>query len=198
MTHASMLVSRQRHEELITELKELLSITARSDSERAHARHISRGRLLPRQRISQLLDPDSPLLEVTPLAAHKTYGGEVPAASIITGIGIIKGRRCLVVVSDATVSGGTYYPLAVKKHPYTQGITGLNYLSYIYLIDPNGAMLLNQGEVLPDRDHFGRISYSQASLSARGIPQIAAVMGSYTADGAYVPVMSDEAVIVKD
>lgn len=198
MTHAPALTNRQRHEELVAELKELLSTTARGGSERARARHISRGKLLPRQRINQLLDPGSPFLEVALLAAHEMYGGKVPAAGVIAGIGIIEGRRCLVVANDATVSGGTYYPLTVKKHLRAQEIASLNHLPCIYLVDSGGAMLLNQDEVFPDRDHFGRIFYNQANLSARGIPQIAAVMGSCTAGGAYVPAMSDEAVIVKN
>ena len=190
--------NRDKHAALVSDLRELLATTAQGGSEKARQRHISRGKLLPRQRINQLLDPGSPFLEVAPLAAHEMYGGKVPAAGVIAGIGIVQGRRCMIVANDATVSGGTYYPMTVKKHLRAQEIAGQNRLPCIYLVDSGGAMLLNQDEVFPDRDHFGRIFYNQANLSAKGIPQIASVMGSCTAGGAYVPAMSDEAVIVKN
>ncbi|MEJ6019040.1 carboxyl transferase domain-containing protein [Corynebacterium sp. H113] len=192
------LTNRQRHEALVDDLRQLLDVTAQGGSEKARARHISRGKLLPRQRIDELLDPGSPFLEVAPLAAHEMYGGRVPAAGVVCGIGLVQGRRCMIVANDATVSGGTYYPMTVKKHLRAQEIADMNRLPCIYLVDSGGAMLLNQDEVFPDRDHFGRIFYNQANLSAKGIPQISAVLGSCTAGGAYVPAMSDEAVIVKE
>ena len=157
-----------------------------------------RGKLLPRDRVDGLLDPGSPFLELSPLAAHGMYGGDVPGAGIITGIGLVAGRRCVVVANDATVKGGTYHPITVKKHLRAQEIAVENRLPCIYLVDSGGAFLPAQDEVFPDREHFGRIFYNQARLSALGIPQIAAVLGSCTAGGAYVPAMSDEAVIVRD
>ncbi|QGU02558.1 Methylmalonyl-CoA carboxyltransferase 12S subunit [Corynebacterium kalinowskii] len=190
--------NRQRHEELVAELREKVSTAAQGGSERARERHVSRGKLLPRQRIQELLDPGSPFLEVAPLAAGDMYEGKVPAAGAVAGIGLVQGRRCMIVANDATVSGGTYYPMTVKKHLRAQEIAAENRLPCIYLVDSGGAMLLNQDEVFPDRDHFGRIFFNQARMSAAGIPQIAAVLGSCTAGGAYVPAMSDEAVIVKE
>jgi 3-methylcrotonyl-CoA carboxylase beta subunit len=163
----------------------------------ARARHLSRGKLLPRDRVRTLLDVGSPFLELSQLAAHGMYGDEVPAAGIITGIGRVSGRECVIVANDATVKGGTYYPITVKKHIRAQEIARENRLPCIYLVDSGGANLPNQDEVFPDRDHFGRIFYNQATMSAAGIPQIAAVMGSCTAGGAYVPAMSDEAIIVR-
>jgi 3-methylcrotonyl-CoA carboxylase beta subunit len=163
----------------------------------ARARHLSRGKLLPRERVRALIDPGSPFLEFSQLAAHGMYGGEVPCAGIITGIGRISGVECVVVANDATVKGGTYYPVTVKKHLRAQEIARENRLPCLYLVDSGGANLPNQDEVFPDRDHFGRIFYNQANLSAAGIPQVALVMGSCTAGGAYVPAMSDESVIVK-
>ena len=160
-------------------------------------RHTSRGKLLPRDRIDALLDPGSPFLELSPLAAHGMYGGEVPSAGIITGIGIVSGRQCVIVANDATVKGGTHHPITVKKHLRAQEVALQNRLPCVYLVDSGGAFLPEQHEVFPDRDHFGRIFYNQAQMSARGIPQIAAVLGSCTADGAYVPAMSDEAIIVR-
>ena len=157
-----------------------------------------RGKLLPRDRLDHLLDPGAPFLELSQLAAHGMYGNEVPAAGIITGIGRIAGRECMVVVNDATVKGGTYYPLTVKKHLRAQEVAGANRLPCVYLVDSGGANLPNQDEVFPDREHFGRIFFNQATLSAAGIPQVAVVMGSCTAGGAYVPAMSDEAIIVKE
>ncbi|APX69796.1 MULTISPECIES: carboxyl transferase domain-containing protein [unclassified Brucella] len=165
--------------------------------EKARDRHVSRGKLLPRERVAQLLDPGSPFLEVGLTAAHGMYGGAAPAAGIITGIGRVSGRECMIVCNDATVKGGTYYPMTVKKHLRAQEIAGENRLPCIYLVDSGGANLPNQDEVFPDRDHFGRIFYNQAQMSAAGIPQVAVVMGSCTAGGAYVPAMSDETVIVR-
>lgn len=190
--------NRDRHEVLVASLRDLLAKTSEGGSPSARERHVSRGKLLPRERIVELLDPGSPFLEVAPLAAHEMYGGQVPAAGIVAGVGLVQGRRCMVVANDATVSGGTYYPMTVKKHLRAQEIASDNRLPCIYLVDSGGAMLLNQDEVFPDRDHFGRIFYNQANMSARGIPQLAAVLGSCTAGGAYVPAMSDEAVIVKE
>ena len=164
----------------------------------ARAKHVARGKLLPRERLERLLDPGAPFLELSQLAAHGLYGDEVPAAGIITGIGRVSGRECVVVVNDATVKGGTYYPLTVKKHLRAQDVARTNRLPCIYLVDSGGANLPNQDEVFPDKDDFGRIFYNQATMSAEGIPQIAVVMGSCTAGGAYVPAMSDEAIIVKN
>ncbi|HOL65184.1 MAG TPA: carboxyl transferase domain-containing protein, partial [Accumulibacter sp.] len=170
--------------------------------ESARQKHLSRGKLLPRERVNALIDPGTPFLELSPLAAYGMYGDgspfEVPAASLITGIGRISGVECLLVANDATVKGGTYYPLTVKKHLRAQEIAGENRLPCVYLVDSGGAFLPLQDEVFPDRDHFGRIFYNQANLSAAGIPQIAVVMGSCTAGGAYVPAMCDESIIVKE
>ena len=157
---------------------------------------VSRGKLLPRERLEHLLDPGSPFLELSPLAALGMYDDECPAAGIITGVGRVPGRRCVIVVNDATVKGGTYYPITVKKHLRAQEVAADNRLPCIYLVDSGGAFLPAQDEVFPDRDHFGRIFYNQANLSAAGVAQIAAVLGSCTAGGAYVPAMSDEAIIV--
>lgn len=161
-------------------------------------RHTSRGKLLPRERVQGLLDPGSPFLELSALAAHNVYGEDVPAAGIITGIGRVSGQECVIVANDATVKGGSYYPLTVKKHLRAQAIAAENNLPCIYLVDSGGANLPRQDEVFPDRDHFGRIFFNQANMSARNIPQIAAVMGSCTAGGAYVPAMADESIIVKE
>ncbi|RKK02650.1 methylcrotonoyl-CoA carboxylase [Pseudoroseomonas wenyumeiae] len=161
-------------------------------------RHVGRGKLLPRDRIRALIDPVSPFLEVGQLAAHGMYGGEVPSAGIITGIGRVSGRECMIVANDATVKGGTYFPLTVKKHLRAQEIAEQNRLPCLYLVDSGGANLPNQDEVFPDRDHFGRIFFNQANMSAKGIPQIAVVMGSCTAGGAYVPAMCDESIIVRN
>jgi 3-methylcrotonyl-CoA carboxylase beta subunit len=169
----------------------------RGGTEKARARHRERNKLLVRDRIELLLDPDTAFLELSPLAAYGMYGGEVPAAGMVTGIGRVAGRECVIVANDATVKGGTYYPLTVKKHLRAQEIAEQNRLPCIYLVDSGGAYLPLQDEVFPDRDHFGRIFYNQARMSAKGIPQIASVMGSCTAGGAYVPAMSDEVVIVK-
>ena len=164
----------------------------------ARERHVSRGKLLPRDRVDGLLDPGSPFLELAPLAADGMYDDECPGAGMIAGIGRVSGRECMIVANDATVKGGTYYPITVKKHLRAQEIAGQNRLPCIYLVDSGGAFLPRQDEVFPDREHFGRIFYNQANLSADGIPQIAAVLGSCTAGGAYVPAMSDEAVIVRN
>ncbi len=166
--------------------------------EKARERHLARGKLLPRDRVAQLLDPGSPFLEVGLTAAHDMYDGAAPSGGMITGIGRVSGRECMIVCNDATVKGGTYYPITVKKHLRAQEIAGENRLPCIYLVDSGGANLPNQDEVFPDRDHFGRIFYNQARMSAAGISQIAVVMGSCTAGGAYVPAMSDETVIVRN
>ncbi len=164
----------------------------------ARERHVGRGKLLPRERIELLLDPGTPFLELSPLAAHGLYGGEAPAAGLITGIGRVAGRECVVVCNDATVKGGTYYPITVKKHLRAQEIARENRLPCLYLVDSGGANLPNQDEVFADREHFGRIFFNQANLSAEGIAQIAVVLGSCTAGGAYVPAMSDESIIVRN
>ncbi len=164
----------------------------------ARRRHTGRGKLLPRDRIARLIDPGTPFLECGLFAAHGLYDGDAPSAGLITGVGRIEGRECMLVVNDATVKGGTYYPLTVKKHLRAQEIAQQNNLPCVYLVDSGGANLPNQDEVFPDRDHFGRIFFNQANMSAKGIPQIAVVMGSCTAGGAYVPAMSDETIIVKE
>src|SRR5436853_7729817 len=164
--------------------------------ETARERHTSRGKMLPRARVQALLDRGSDFFELSPFAAHKVYSDPLPAAGIITGIGSISGRDCMIVANDATVKGGTYYPVTVKKHLRAQEIATENNLPCIYLVDSGGAFLPLQDEVFPDENHFGRIFYNQARMSAAGIPQIAAVLGSCTAGGAYVPAMSDQSVIV--
>ena len=195
---ASPAANRDAHLELVGQLRAKLDTAALGGPQRARERHVSRGKLLPRDRVDGLLDPGSPFLEVAPLAADGMYDDECPAAGIITGIGRVAGRECMVVANDATVKGGTYYPVTVKKHLRAQEIAAQNRLPCIYLVDSGGAFLPRQDEVFPDRDHFGRIFYNQATMSAAGIPQIAAVLGSCTAGGAYVPAMSDEAVIVRN
>jgi 3-methylcrotonyl-CoA carboxylase beta subunit len=190
--------NRDDHLGLVAHLRAKLAKAALGGPERSRERHVARGKLLPRQRVDDLLDPGSPLLEVAPLAADGMYDDECPGAGMIVGIGRVSGRECMIVANDATVKGGTYYPITVKKHLRAQEIAGQNRLPCIYLVDSGGAFLPRQDEVFPDRDHFGRIFYNQATLSARGIPQIAAVLGSCTAGGAYVPAMSDEAVIVRN
>jgi 3-methylcrotonyl-CoA carboxylase beta subunit len=194
----SVATHREAHRALVSQLRDKLSAASLGGSERARARHVGRGKLLPRERVDGLLDPGSPFLEVAPLAADGMYDGECPAAGIITGIGRVSGRECMIVANDATVKGGTYYPVTVKKHLRAQEIAGQNRLPCIYLVDSGGAFLPRQDEVFPDREHFGRIFFNQARLSADGVPQIAAVLGSCTAGGAYVPAMSDEAVIVRN
>ncbi len=180
--------------DLVDQLHERLAVVRRGGSEASRERHVSRGKLLPRDRVDRLLDPGSPFLEIAPLAAYDMYGGEVPSASLVTGIGRVAGREVMVVANDATVKGGTYYPLTVKKHLRAQTVALQNRLPCVYLVDSGGAFLPMQDEVFPDREHFGRIFFHQAQLSARGIAQVAAVMGSCTAGGAYVPAMSDETV----
>src|SRR5450432_1931585 len=190
--------NRQAMEALVADLRTKLAAAALGGGETARARHVARGKLLPRERVEMLLDPGTPFLELSQLAAHGLYHGEAPGAGLISGIGRVAGVECLIVCNDATVKGGTYYPMTVKKHLRAQEIAEQNRLPCIYLVDSGGANLPNQDEVFPDRDHFGRIFYNQANLSAAGIPQIAVVMGSCTAGGAYVPAMSDETIIVKD
>jgi len=183
---------------LAEELRTKVAVAAQGGSESARAKHRARGKLLPRERVEQLLDPGSPFLEVGQLAANGLYHDEVPGAGIIAGIGRVSGRQVMIACNDATVKGGTYFPVTVKKHLRAQEIALENRLPCIYLVDSGGANLPNQAEVFPDREHFGRIFYNQAGMSARGIPQIACVMGSCTAGGAYVPAMSDETVIVRN
>ncbi|HET9082202.1 MAG TPA: carboxyl transferase domain-containing protein [Trebonia sp.] len=177
-------------------LRERLAQVSRGGPDSARERHVARGKLLPRDRVDVLTDPGSPFLELAPLAADGMYDGDAPAAGIITGVGRVSGRECVIVANDATVKGGTYYPVTVKKHLRAQEVALHNNLPCLYLVDSGGAFLPRQDEVFPDREHFGRIFYNQATMSARGIPQIAAVLGSCTAGGAYVPAMSDENVIV--
>src|SRR6188508_934404 len=188
---------KQRMSGLVSELRERTVQVAAGGGERAIERHRSRGKLLARERIDRLVDPGSAFLELNALAAWGLYDGDAPSAGIVTGIGVIEGRQCVVVANDATVKGGSYYPLTVKKHLRAQEVARQNRLPCLYLVDSGGAFLPLQAEVFPDRDHFGRIFFNQARLSALGVPQIAVVMGSCTAGGAYVPAMSDETVIVR-
>ncbi|AIR91317.1 carboxyl transferase domain-containing protein [Pseudomonas cremoricolorata] len=189
--HAAMLA-------LVNDLRDLLGKVSQGGGAQAQARHSARGKLLPRERIDRLLDPGSAFVEIGQLAAHGVYGEDVPAAGLIVGIGRVEGVECLIVANDATVKGGSYYPLTVKKHLRGQAIAQQNRLPCIYLVDSGGANLPRQDEVFPDREHFGRIFFNQANLSAAGIPQIAVVMGSCTAGGAYVPAMADEAIMVRE
>ncbi|HXV22649.1 MAG TPA: carboxyl transferase domain-containing protein [Alphaproteobacteria bacterium] len=182
---------------LVEDLRHQADRVREGGGKAAREKHVARGKLLPRERIRLLLDVGSPFLELSQLAAHGLYDDEVPSAGIITGIGRVSGRECMIVVNDATVKGGTYFPITVKKHLRAQEIAETNRLPCLYLVDSGGANLPNQDKVFPDRDHFGRIFFNQATMSAKGIPQIAVVMGSCTAGGAYVPAMSDETVIVK-
>jgi acetyl-CoA carboxylase carboxyltransferase component len=188
---------RARMESLVAELRERTAQVARGGGEKALERHRSRGKLTARERIDRLVDPGAAFLELSALAAWDMYDGDAPGAGIVTGIGVVEGQECVIVANDATVKGGTYFPLTVKKHLRAQEIGEQNHLPCVYLVDSGGAFLPLQAEVFPDRDHFGRIFYNQARMSALGIPQIASVMGSCTAGGAYVPAMSDETVIVK-
>jgi len=190
-SHAAM-------EALVADLRARVARVAEGGGAEARAKHTARGKLLPRDRVQMLLDPGTPFLELSQLAAHGMYDDAAPGGGIITGVGRVAGRECVIVCNDATVKGGTYFPITVKKHLRAQEIARENRLPCIYLVDSGGANLPNQDEVFPDRDHFGRIFYNQATLSAEGIPQIAVVMGSCTAGGAYVPAMSDESIIVKD
>lgn len=182
----------------VDELRALLAHVHEGGGAKAQERHTSRGKLLPRERINRLLDAGSPFLEIGQLAAHEVYGEDVPAAGVIAGIGRVEGVECMIVANDATVKGGSYYPLTVKKHLRAQAIARENRLPCIYLVDSGGANLPRQDEVFPDREHFGRIFFNQANMSAMGIPQIAVVMGSCTAGGAYVPAMSDETIMVRE
>ena len=183
---------------LVDDLRQQLEKVAQGGGEAARAKHTARGKLLPRDRVLHLLDPGTPFLELAPLAALNLYNNDAPGAGLIAGIGRVSGVDCMVVCNDATVKGGTYYPMTVKKHLRAQEIAAQNHLPCIYLVDSGGSNLPNQDEVFPDRDHFGRIFFNQANISAQGISQIAVVMGSCTAGGAYVPAMSDETIIVKN
>ena len=190
--------NRAAHLEMLAEVEAAAAEAAAGGGARARARHEERGKMLPRDRVAALLDPGSPFLEVGATAAHGMYDSAAPAAGVIAGVGRVAGRDCMVVCNDATVKGGTYYPMTVKKHLRAQEIAEENRLPCIYLVDSGGANLPNQDEVFPDRDHFGRIFYNQANMSAKGIAQIAVVMGSCTAGGAYVPAMSDVTIIVRE
>jgi 3-methylcrotonyl-CoA carboxylase beta subunit len=190
---------RAAHNDALLEtLRERAAQAALGGPERSRERHVARGKLLPRQRVERLLDPGAPFLELSPLAAHGMYGGEVPGAGLITGIGRVSNRLCVIVANDATVKGGSYYPQTVKKHLRAQEVAAQNRLPCLYLVDSGGANLPNQDEIFPDREHFGRIFFNQANMSAAGIAQLAAVMGSCTAGGAYVPAMCDESIIVRN
>ncbi len=186
------------HQAALSAVSEATQVAIAGGGEKARARHVSRGKMPPRERVSRLLDPGSPFLEVGLFAAHGLYNGDSPSAGVIAGVGRVAGREVMIVCNDATVKGGTYYPMSVKKHLRAQEIAEANHLPCVYLVDSGGANLPNQDEVFPDRDHFGRIFYNQAQMSAKGIPQIAVVMGSCTAGGAYVPAMSDVTIIVKN
>ncbi|HMA13563.1 MAG TPA: carboxyl transferase domain-containing protein, partial [Kiloniellaceae bacterium] len=190
--------NRRANLALVEDLRGRVERVKLGGGEAARERHLGRGKLLPRERVRRLLDSGSPFLELSQLAATGLYDDQVPAAGIITGIGRIAGRECVVVANDATVKGGTYFPITVKKHLRAQEIAEQNHLPCVYLVDSGGANLPNQDEVFPDRDHFGRIFFNQANLSAKGVPQVAVVMGSCTAGGAYVPAMADESVIVRE
>lgn len=185
-------------EMLVKDLREKISVIAQGGPEKARQLHLERGKLLPRDRVNQLLDIGSPFLEFSQLAAYNVYEDNVPSAGLITGIGRINNQECVIVANDATVKGGTYYPLAIKKHLRAQEIAEKNHLPCIYLVDSGGVFLPKQDEVFPDRDHFGRIFFNQANMSAKNIPQIAVVMGSCTAGGAYMPAMADESIMVKN
>ena len=185
------------HRRLVADLRERLATRAEGGGEQARSRHVARGKLLPRERVDRLCDPGAPFLELSPLAAEGLYDGDAPGAGVITGVGRVSGREVVIVANDATVKGGTYYPMTVKKHLRAQEVALQNRLPCVYLVDSGGAFLPLQDEVFPDREHFGRIFFNQATMSAQGIPQIASVMGSCTAGGAYVPAMSDETVIVR-
>src|SRR2546421_6292587 len=184
--------------ELAAELRRRAALVRQGGGEKYRQRHAEQGKLFVRDRVDRLLDHGSAFLELSPLAACDLYDGEAPGAGLVTGIGRVSGRECLIIANDATVKGGTYYPITVKKHLRAQEVAEENHLPCIYLVDSGGAFLPLQAEVFPDRDHFGRIFYNQATMSAAGIPQIAVVMGSCTAGGAYVPAMSDETIIVRN
>ncbi len=195
---AAFAASDAAHRALVADLREQLALARAGGGARAAERHVARGKLLPRERVERLLDRGAPFLELSPLAAHGLYDGAAPGAGIVTGIGRVCGREVVIVANDATVKGGTYFPMTVKKHLRAQEIALHNRLPCIYLVDSGGAYLPLQDEIFPDREHFGRIFFNQARMSAAGIAQIAAVMGSCTAGGAYVPAMSDETVIVRE
>ncbi|KPP85635.1 MAG: 3-methylcrotonyl-CoA carboxylase beta subunit [Rhodobacteraceae bacterium HLUCCO07] len=197
-TSETFQANRDGHLEALRVIREAAELAAAGGGEKARARHVGRGKMPPRERVAGLLDPGSPFLEVGATAAHGMYGGAAPCAGMICGVGRVHGREVMVLCNDATVKGGTYYPMTVKKHLRAQEIAEQNHLPCIYLVDSGGANLPQQDEVFPDREHFGRIFYNQANMSAKGIPQIAVVMGSCTAGGAYVPAMSDVSIIVKD
>src|SRR5438067_4890356 len=188
---------QERMEKLVAELRERSAQVARGGGEKAMERHRSRGKLPARERVDRLVDPGTAFLELNALAAWDMYDGGATSAGIVTGIGVVEGRECVIVANDATVKGGSYYPLTVKKHLRAQEVAEQNHLPCLYLVDSGGAFLPLQADVFPDRDHFGRIFFNQARMSAKGIPQIAVVMGSCTAGGAYVPAMSDETIIVR-
>src|SRR5437870_7380106 len=188
---------RERMEELVAEVRERAAQVARGGGEKATERHRSRGKLPARERVDRLVDLGTAFLELNALAAWDLYDGGAPSAGVVTGIGVVEGRECVIVANDATVKGGSYFPLTVKKHLRAQEIAEQNQLPCLYLVDSGGAFLPLQADVFPDREHFGRIFYNQAQMSAKGIPQIASVMVSCTAGGAYVPAMSDETVIVR-
>ncbi|APA95496.1 Methylcrotonoyl-CoA carboxylase [Nocardia seriolae] len=198
LTESTRAGHRAAHLELVGELRERLAVSALGGPEKSRERHLARGKLLPRQRVDQLLDTGSPFLELSPLAANGMYDDECPGAGVIGGIGRVAGRECVIIANDATVKGGTYYPMTVKKHLRAQEVALQNNLPCVYLVDSGGAYLPRQDEVFPDREHFGRIFFNQANMSAKGIAQISAVLGSCTAGGAYVPAMSDETVIVRN
>src|ERR1041385_3231328 len=189
--------NRERLASLVEDLEHRLATARQGGGPKYLARHKEQGKVPPRERIAALLDPDTPFLELSALAANGMYDDDAPAAGIITGVGRVQGRECLIIANDATVKGGTYFPMTVKKHLRAQEIALQNNLPCVYLVDSGGAFLPLQAEVFPDREHFGRIFYNQARMSAARIPQIAVVLGSCTAGGAYVPAMSDESIIVK-
>jgi 3-methylcrotonyl-CoA carboxylase beta subunit len=189
--------NREHHLRTIEEIQQHLTQAQQGGGAEATERHHKRGKLLPRERIAAILDPGSPFLELSPLAAHGLYGGDAPSAGIVTGVGLVEGREVMIVANDATVKGGTYFPMTVKKHVRAQEVALENRLPCVYLVDSGGAFLPLQADVFPDRDHFGRIFYNQARMSAARVPQVAVVLGSCTAGGAYVPAMSDESIIVK-
>ena len=190
--------NREHMEAQVDDLRQRVDVIHQGGGKKAQERHTSRGKLLPRERLNALLDPGSPFLELSQLAAYKVYADDVPGAGIITGIGRVSGLECMIFINDATVKGGAYYPLTVKKQGRAQTIAEENHLPCLYLVDSGGAFLPLQEEVFPDREHFGHAFYNQARMSSKGIPQIAAVLGSCTAGGAYLPAMADESIIVKN
>src|SRR5271170_2007175 len=194
----AFIANREAMQQLVADLDRRIGLAGQGGPPQALEKHLARGRLPVRERIALLLDPGAPMLELSALAAYGMYEDSVPGAGIVTGIGKICGRDCVVVANDPTVKGGTYYPMTVKKHLRAQEVAAQNHLPCIYLVESGGAFLPSKDDVFPDREHFGRIFFNEANLSARGVPQLACVMGSCTAGGAYVPAMSDESIIVKD